>query len=128
MLIALVLLPVSAALAATAEPTSSAMQWVTMIDKGQYAQSYADGSAVFQAGVTEAAFEGTTKLYRETVGAEMHRDVEGVSMAGDLANLPAGQYAVVHFHTDFAKKKDAQEVVYLAYQNGLWRVAAYDIK
>jgi Protein of unknown function (DUF4019) len=116
------------AVAATAEPTSSAMQWVTMLDHGKYTDCYADSSAIFRARVTEVSFENTIKLYRDTVGPLIHRDVEGVSMAGKLANLPTGQYAVVHFHANFRKMPDALETVYLAAKNGLWHVAAYDIK
>jgi hypothetical protein len=115
------------ALAATAEPTSSAYQWLQLLDSGKYAESYADGSFLLHARITEIAFEQKTKLYRDATGPIKWRDVDGVSMVGDLQNLPRGQYAIVRYHSKFANQPAAVETVYLALENGLWRVAAYDI-
>ena len=115
------------ALAATAEPTSSAFQWLQMVDAGKYAQSYADGSFLFHARITERAFELKTRLYRDFTGPIKFRDVDAVSMVGDLQNLPRGQYAIVRYHSKFANVPDTVETVYLTLEGGLWRVAAYDI-
>jgi hypothetical protein len=114
-------------LAATAEPTSSAFEWLQLVDSGKYAQSYAEGSAIFHSRITELAFEQKTKLYRDATGPIKFRAVDGVSMVGDLQNLPPGQYAIVRYHSKFANQPAAVETVYLTLENGLWRVAAYDI-
>ncbi|MGA7712889.1 MAG: DUF4019 domain-containing protein [Rhizomicrobium sp.] len=116
------------ALAATAEPTSSAYQWLTLIDNEKYADSWAEGSTLFRARVTEKSWESITRIFREAVGHIVWRDVDSVSLVGELPNMPRGQYAVVRYKAKFERKADCVEVVSLSQENGLWRVASYTIK
>lgn len=121
------LLAVSAQ-AATEEPTSSAWQWLEMLDHGRYAESWAEGSVLFRSRITERSWESKVQIFHDAVGAIVWRDVLGVSSEADPPGLPRGQYAVVHYKSKFANKKDCQESVTLMLENGLWRVATYDIK
>ncbi len=114
--------------AATAEPTSSAWQWLALIDQEQYVESWAEGSALFRARITERSWESKTSLYREAVGRAVWRDVDSVSLAGRLPDLPEGQYALVRYRSKFERKTDCTETVGLVLENGLWRVASYSIK
>jgi len=114
--------------AATAEPTSSAMQWLMLIDEGKYAESWGDASSIFRAAINARAWEDRTRLYRGVVGRIVFRDVEEVSTVARLPNMPKGQYAVVRYHSTFEHKQDATETVSLVYEEGLWRVVSYSIK
>jgi hypothetical protein len=114
--------------AATEEPTSSAWQWLELLDKGKYANSYAEGSAIFRARISERSWESKVQIFRDAVGTVVWRDVEEVSSVADPPLLPKGQYAVVHYKSRFSDKKVYQEAVTLVLENGLWRVATYDIK
>jgi len=113
---------------ATAEPTSSAWEFLGLIDKGQYAQSWADGSALFRTRITEKSWESKNQIFRDAVGSILWRDVEGVAVQSDPPDLPKGQYAIVHFRSKFTKKADCEENVILLQEGGLWRVATYTIK
>ncbi len=114
--------------AATEEPTSSAWQWLALLDHGKYADSYAEGSAIFRARISERSWESKAQIFRDAVGTIVWRDVEAVSSISDPPLLPTGQYAVVHYKSRFSDKKEYQESVILVLENGLWRVAIYDIK
>jgi hypothetical protein len=127
-LVAILAAAANPALAATAEPTSSAYQWLTLIDNEKYADSWAEGSTLFRERVTEKSWESTTGIFREAVGHIVWRDVDSVSLVGELPNMPPGQYAVVRYKAKFERKADSVEVVSLTLEKGLWRVASYTIK
>ena len=121
------LLAVSAR-AATEEPTSSAWQWLSLLDGGKYSESWADGSALFRARITERSWESKVQIFRDAVGTVVWRDVLEVSTVADPPDLPRGQYTVVHYQSRFTNQKDCHEKVFLMLEGGLWRVATYDIK
>jgi len=118
--------------AATEEPTSSAWQWLELLDHGKYAESWAEGSALFRSRITERSWESKVQIFHEAVGTIVWRDVLGVSVVADPSGLPRGQYAVVHYKSKFSQaapgKSEYEETVTLILENGLWRVATYDIK
>jgi hypothetical protein len=130
------ILSVSSARAATEEPTSSAWQWLELLDHGKYAESYAEGSALFRARITERSWESKVAIFHDAVGEIAWRDVLGVSSLADLDGMPRGQYAVVHYKSKFTlttpdktqTKSEYHETVTLMLEKGLWRVATYDIK
>lgn len=130
------ILSVSPVRAATEEPTSSAWQWLELLDHGKYAESYAEGSALFRARITERSWESKVAIFHDAVGEIVWRDVVGVSALADLDGMPRGQYVVVRYKSKFAltesdktqKKTEYQETVTLLLEKGLWRVATYDIK
>lgn len=130
------ILAASVANAATEEPTSSAWQWLELLDHGKYAESYAEGSTLFRARISERSWESKVAIFHDAVGQIAWRDVLGVSSLADLEGMPRGQYAVVHYRSKFTltapdktqKKSECQESVTLLWENGLWRVATYEIK
>lgn len=114
--------------AATEEPTSSAWQWLEMIDGGRYAESWAEGSALFRSRITERSWESKVQIFHEAVGQIVWRDVLEVTSEADPPGLPRGQYAVVYYKSKFKNKSECREKVTLMMEKGLWRVATYDIK
>ncbi|GAA0537290.1 hypothetical protein FHS83_003429 [Rhizomicrobium palustre] len=118
--------------AATEEPTSSAWQWLELIDHGKYSESWAEGSALFRARITERSWESKIQIFHDAVGSIVWRDVLGVSSVADPKGLPKGLYQVVHYKSKFTdargKKSEYEETVTLILENGLYRVATYDVK
>jgi predicted SnoaL-like aldol condensation-catalyzing enzyme len=53
------------------------------------------------------------------------RRTEVASYKVSMPGAPDGEYVTVRFSTDFEKKKDAQELVTLVYENGTWRPLGY---
>lgn len=113
--------------AATAEPTSSAFQWLQMVDAGKFPEAYADAGAVYHDRITYKAYQSKLQLFHDAVGPLVHRNFDTVSQIGSLKDMPPGQYALVRFTSEFKNKKDCVETVYLSLEKGLWRVAGYEI-
>ncbi|MEI9888278.1 MAG: DUF4019 domain-containing protein [Rhizomicrobium sp.] len=113
--------------AATDDPGSSAREWVALIDQQKYVESWQEGSAFFRSRVTTAAWQHTTKLYRDPVGKLLWREVDSVALVAKLRDLPDGQYAVVRFHSKFAQLPDSIETIEMIQEGGLWRVSSYSI-
>ena len=122
-------------MAALAQDTSqqaadNAKTWLALIDAGQYDQSWTDASTAFKGAVTQAQWVGMVKPVREPLGAVVSRNLDppGVELTKSLPGAPAGDYAIVHFATKFAKGGDTKETVILTMDGGAWKVAGSFIK
>lgn len=108
--------------AAQPGPDDRAKQWLTLIDDSNYAESAG------QMG-TQARKADIDKLptLREPLGAMSSRSLKDVTLAKTVAGMPAGQYAVVRYESNFARKAVAVETVTLAMTKTGWAVVAYSI-
>jgi hypothetical protein len=123
------MMPVVALAADTSQQASdSAKAWLTIIDAGNYSQSWKDAGSSFQSAVTEAKWAEMAKPIRDSVGALLSRVPAGVEQTKSLPSAPPGDYAVVRFSTKFANKSDATETVIMLMDGGAWKVAGYFIK
>jgi opacity protein-like surface antigen len=132
-IIALVLglfLPVSAVAAADSsqQVTDAAKGWLSLIDGGQYDQSWNEASKLFQSHVTDAQWTAQVKTVRDSLGPVETRNAPTVRFATSLPGVPDGQYAMLQFHTKFAHKADAIETITMAMDDGTWKLAGYFIK
>lgn len=119
-----------AATAQTAKPASAAQpgpddrakQWLTLVDDSNYAES------AKQMG-TQARKADIDKLpsIREPLGAMSSRSLKDVTLPHRVADMPAGQYAVVRYESNFARKAVAIETITLAMTKTGWAVVGYRI-
>lgn len=120
----------ASAMAAAGDPqaTAAAQSWLALVDANDYAQSWNTSSKLMQSHVTEAQWETAGKAARDPLGPMVARSVTRVEFASTLAGLPDGQYAIVHFSTQFAHKASAVENVTVMMDGGTWKAAGYYIK
>ena len=116
-----------AALAADAAD-ADALQWVSMIDRGDYAGSWSNAGGLFQSHITSAAWAGQAGPTREPLGEVKSRKVLSEEDAATLPGAPDGTYKIIRFTTVFAHKQDAVETVVLAKEAAGWKVDGYFIK
>jgi hypothetical protein len=119
-----------AATAQTAKPASAAQpgpddrarQWLTLVDDSNYAES------AKQMG-PQARKADIDKLpsIREPLGAMSSRSLKDVTLTRTSAGMPAGQYAVVRYESNFARKAVAMETITLAMTKTGWAVVGYRI-
>ena len=128
MALILAIVATAPARAADTQPADSATAWLMLIDAGSYAQSWNEGSQLFQTRVTEAQWEADAKGARLPFGAVISRSTPGVTFASSLPGAPDGQYAVLKFPTQFAAKTSAVETVTMVMEGGAWKAAGYFIK
>jgi hypothetical protein len=134
-LLAATLLAGHAARATTTEAGSdhaaalAAVQWLALLDKADYAGSWAQTGSAFRNAVTAEEWTGAAMGTRGRMGYLKERKNKTVRLTNTLPGVPDGEYAVVQYDTAFEKKEKAQESLTLVREpDGAWRVVGYFIR
>ncbi len=120
----------AAAQAVATDPAGQriAQQWLAIVDKGRWQDSWAGAGATFRGAVTADRWAAQVAPVREPLGAVTSRGLLRATATDKLPGAPAGEYQVVEFRTDFANRTGAVETVILMKEGGTWGVAGYFIK
>lgn len=105
-----------------------AQDYVEMLDKGQYSESWTKGAAIFQRTISQKEWDMALKLARRRLGAVQSRSLKDERPAYDPKGLPKGVYMVVEFNTSFQKAQNSGELLTLMRESdGKWRVLTYQV-
>jgi len=108
---------------------SAALAWLTLVDAGNYAQSWKDASALFRQSVSESQWQSAAAAARAPLGALKSRKLQSVTLKSSLPGAPDGEYAVIQFSSSFEHKASAIETVTpMKDPDGKWHVSGYYIK
>ena len=108
---------------------SEALQWLTEIDDGKYADSWNDAAEIFKSAVTEEQWVQTLQAVRKPLGNLISRETKNAVYKTSLPGAPDGQYVVIQFQASFENKKSAIETVTpMLDKDGNWRVSGYYIR
>jgi hypothetical protein len=121
-------LPLATGALAQSDFQSAAETWLALVDQGRYGDSWKAASASFREHVTAAAWQEAVKGAREPLGPLQHRSLTEDTHATTLPGAPDGDYEVLRYSSQFARKADAVETLILANENGTWKVAGYFIR
>ncbi len=134
MIIVLLLMsaPPAAAADTAAEEAAAAIAaktWLSLVDAGQYAESWETAARYFQNAVPKGTWIRKMKAYRAPLGQALSRKIAEAAYTQTLPGVPDGEYVVIRFHTRFANKTAAVETVTpMRDPDGAWRVSGYYIK
>jgi hypothetical protein len=117
-----------AARAASPAGSDAALAWLSFVDRGAYAESWAASGAIFHARISDAEWTQKIGPVRQGFGAVLARRLASEQPATVLPGAPDGHYDVVTFNTEFAAKHGAIETVVLAKEPAGWKVDGYLIK
>lgn len=107
----------------------AAVQWLALLDKADYAGSWALTGAPFRNAVTAEEWAGAAMGTRGRMGYLKERKNKTVKLTNSLPGVPDAEYAVVQFDTAFETKDKAQESLTLLREaDGVWRVVGYFIR
>jgi hypothetical protein len=107
---------------------SAAQAWLKMIDDRDYSGSWREAARFFKSAVTMESWVGSMKQYREPAGNVISRKVLDIRTEVP-PGVPAGNYVLMQFLTDFTNKHAAVETVTFTQEaDGQWRAAGYYIK
>ncbi|WP_197420480.1 DUF4019 domain-containing protein [Sphingomonas sp. CCH5-D11] len=106
----------------------AARAWLRLLDKGDWDASWRAAAGVFQSQITAAQWASTVQAVRGPLGAASSRVFQNVTRTSALPGVPAGDYEMIQFRTDFASKAGAIETITLARDGDGWKVAGYFIK
>lgn len=107
------------------ETRAAALEWLALIDAGNYAPAYAMEPARLRAVTTEEQFIRSMEGRRAPFGRLLSRSFIGAAFTRKLTGSPDGRYESILFRTSFENKKLAAERVILSHEAGQWRVVDY---
>lgn len=102
--------------------------WLDMLDKGRYEDSWDKGSLMFRNTISKKEWKKAMDDMRKPLGSVLSRSVLDIRTSKDPKGLPAGDYMVFFYKTAFANKKEAHELVTLVQESDRqWRVLTYEV-
>lgn len=114
------------AIAADQNTHEAADRWVQTIDQGDFAKSWKEADAGFQANVTELQWTQTLQQIYAQTGKMLKREFKTEGIKSDLPGAPAGKYKIVVYQTAFEKAPQVKETVVLTEtKDGSWKVTGY---
>ncbi|GGX30419.1 DUF4019 domain-containing protein [Undibacterium squillarum] len=114
------------AIAADQSTHEAADRWVQIIDQGDFAKSWKEADAGFQANVSELQWTQTLQQIHAQTGKMLKREFKTEDIKSDLPGAPAGKYKIVVYQTAFEKAPQVKETVVLTEtKDGSWKVTGY---
>lgn len=106
----------------------AALKWLALLDAGEYGKAWDGCAQLFQKRVTRQQWVESLPPTRSAFGAMKERRNEVATYKTTLPGAPDGEYVTVRFGTKFEKKDDAEELLTLVLENGVWRPTGYSIR
>ena len=108
---------------------ASAENWLSVVDSGNYADSWQEAAVFFKNAVTKEQWEKSMRSFRKPLGRLVSRRVLSTAYRTSLPGAPDGKYVVITFETAFENKRSAVETVTpMLEKDGTWRVSGYFIR
>ncbi len=108
---------------------AAAENWLTIIDKGEYAESWKEAAEYFKTVVSEEEWVQSMQTVRNPLGNIISRKVKSLTPKTSLPYTPDGKYVVIQFEISFKNGKSGLETVTPQLEgDGKWRVSGYQIK
>jgi hypothetical protein len=127
----LILLVIAGALMTAAGPAEDEVsaigeKWLALLDAQKYEDSWKQSGSMFRDQVKQEEWVAVLKRARAPLGELDTRAPSRVDFAKTLRGAPDGDYAIIHYKTEF-KSKSVTERLTLVKEDGKWQVAAYAI-
>jgi hypothetical protein len=108
---------------------SVSQAWLSLVDEGNYAESWNQAAGFFKNAVTKEQWLNSMKTFRVPLGKVVARKLKSKQYTKTLPGAPDGEYVVIQYETTFENKKSAVETVTpMLDKDGKWRVSGYYIK
>lgn len=106
------------------EVVRAALDWLALVDRGDWAASHAATGTAFRALNTVQVWTDASQVARVPLGAAVSR----TAISQQSVPTPPAGHEVLTFRTSFANKAHATETVSLTREDGAWRVVGYIIE
>jgi hypothetical protein len=109
--------------------TQASDAWLSLVDDGQYAESWRLAADYLRNAVGKEQWEYQMTAFREPLGRVLSRKLISRTYTRSLPGAPDGDYVVIQYASSFEKKASATETVTpMLDQDAQWRVSGYYIK
>ena len=103
--------------------------WLSLVDEGNYAESWNEAAGLFKAAVTKEQWQESLKAFRVPLGKVVARKLKSKQYTKTLPGALDGEYVVIQYETTFQKKQSAIETITpMLDKDRKWRVSGYYIK
>lgn len=109
------------------EATIAAVNWLKLLDDGDYEEAFEWEAQDFRMTHTQKQFVRNMQARRAPFGRALSRSVVGAVNIHKFAGVPEGDYMSIIFKTGFEKKSPTPERVILVKQSVGWRIIDYRI-
>ncbi len=107
-------------------PESAAQAFLSLIDQGDYQESWSEASSLLQSNVDANQWAEHAGGFRQPLGTVNQRAITDVEYVDSLEGMPAGEYAFVTFEGSSADDRRTYELVGLVLgDDSIWRVMGY---
>jgi hypothetical protein len=111
------------------QSADASLAWVAVIDQGKFKEAWDNGSVTLKLKVPENSWETILNATRKPLGKVLERKVVDQRTSQNPPGLPAGDYIVMIYKTDFESKKGVTELVTLVQESdGKWRGLTYQVQ
>jgi hypothetical protein len=108
---------------------ASSQEWLSLVDKGKYAESWDEAAGFLKNAVPKQKWSESLQAYRKPLGKLISRKLLSKQYAMSLPGAPDGEYVVIQYETSFENKKSSLETITpMLDKDGIWRVSGYYIK
>ena len=115
--------------AAEKQARQAAVEWLAMVDAGDYAGSWDAAAGYFRAAITKDKWQQALTAVRAPLGKLVSREFTSAQYTASLPGAPDGEYVVIQFATAFENKAASVETVTpMMDKDGKWRVSGYYIR
>lgn len=109
------------------EASTAGEKWLSLLDNQKYEESWKQAGTMFRSEVTQEQWVDSLQRFRDPLGAMVSRAPSRVDFAKTLRGAPDGDYAIIHYKTNFKTKDAVTERLTLVKEDGKWQMAAYAI-
>lgn len=109
------------------EVINRAKSWLTLIDNGQYQQSWQQADSLFKQTMPQSNWSKALKQVRVPLGKVILRKNLSLMNYDSLPSLPDGEYVIIQFQSQFMNKEQAIETISLSKSSGQWQPIGYFI-
>jgi len=106
---------------------AAAEKWLALLDRAEFGKAWDECAQLFRERVTREQWVDGLPATRKPFGAMKERRFEIAVYKTELPGAPDGEYVTARFITTF-EKKEAEELLTLALESGVWRTTGYLIK
>ncbi len=111
------------------EAVAAAKVFLSMVDRGEYVQSWEQASSLFAERIPKEDWVEGISRFRPTFGAVQERTLKGSHFARSLPGAPDGEYVLILFTSTFEQKVSAVETITMMLDvDKQWRAAGYYIE
>jgi len=103
----------------------AASKWLELVDKGMYDASWDHASIIMQNTISKKEWDKVLNATRKPMGTVTSRHLLDQRPATNPHGLPAGDYMVIFYQTNFSRKPDSKELLTLYLEGNEWKVLTY---